>query len=651
MANIRPAQLSVENLESRFNLSAAPAAAGGLAAFLQSLPASVQQGLAHRYQSLPSWVDQSVQSSSSPSAVLEVGRRARTPTTTTVPAAPTGLGISSDLSNAIALQWTDNATNESGYYVYRSTDGSNFSRVGTVGAGVTTYTDSTVTPATQYWFKVSAYNSAGQAYSSTVTAATPAAVVTAPAAPTGLAVSSDNYNGVSLKWTNSAGNASGNYVYRSTDGTNYSQVATLSATSTSYTDSTVAAATQYYYEVSAYNSAGEATSAPVAAATPDAPAPSTLPVTITQRSMKSFTELLIDGTSGNDSIAISESGSTITVVANGQTQTVSGTFGDIMIKGEAGDNTITVDSSVNIATLLYGGTGNATLVDHGTNFNTLVTTGGGTSSLTGNGVNTNYWANTGDTINASSAEVAAGEVHRVGSFVNPAEPTDTTGAYKLANSSLFGTGPTFYDVNQRQIADCYYLSTIQSLSFSNPTKLRTLAVDLGDGTYGVQFDRSGTFTYVRVDGTFSSQASVVGASGNDWALVMEKAYAYFRSGANTYSSLNYGNSGTVMGDFGISHSSLSATSSASTIYNTIQNELAANKPVTASTVSSATALVSSHCYSVVGVSTDSSGTMWITLRNPWGFDGTGSDSNTSDGLVTISMATFQTNVSWMDYAA
>ncbi len=392
------------------------------------------------------------------------------------------------------------------------------------------------------------------------------------------------------------------------------------------------------------------TPTPTPSSTPTpTPTPSPTAVSVTTRNMTSFTELYIDGTSGDDNIALSESGNTFTIVADGTSQTISGTFGDIVIKGEGGNNTITVDSSVNIATLLYGGTGNATLVDKGTNFNTLVTIGGGASTLTGNGINTNYWANTGDTVNASTAETNAGDVHRVSGMISPALPSDSGTTYTLPNSSLWGTGPTFYDVNQRSIADCYYLATIQSLSFSNPSLLRTMAVDLGNGNYVVDFKRGGVNTFVEVNGNFGGGGAVVGASGNDWALVMEKAYAYFRTGANTYSSLNYGNSGVVMGDLGLNHNSLMASSAASTIYSTIASDLAAGKAVTASTTGSATGLVASHTYSVVSESKDASGTMWITLRNPWGFDGTGSDSNTSDGLVTVSMATFQSNVYWMDY--
>ena len=35
----------------------------------------------------------------------------------------------------------------------------------------------------------------------------------------------------------------------------------------------------------------------------------------------------------------------------------------------------------------------------------------------------------------------------------------------------------------------------------------------------------------------------------------------------------------------------------------------------------------------------------VTLRNPWGYDGAGSDSNTSDGYVTVSLEQANTNFS------
>lgn len=53
-------------------------------------------------------------------------------------------------------------------------------------------------------------------------------------------------------------------------------------------------------------------------------------------------------------------------------------------------------------------------------------------------------------------------------------------------------------------------------------------------------------------------------------------------------------------------------------------------------------LVDNHEYIVDKVTLDSNGTaVSITLRNPWGWDGAGSDSNTNDGIVTVPVALIQ----------
>jgi hypothetical protein len=82
-------------------------------------------------------------------------------TLTIPPAAPTSLTLSSPSSTSIKLTWKDNSTRETGYKIYRSTDGSNFSQVATVGASVTTYTNTGLTSGKKYYYKVTAYNSYG----------------------------------------------------------------------------------------------------------------------------------------------------------------------------------------------------------------------------------------------------------------------------------------------------------------------------------------------------------------------------------------------------------------------------------------------------------------------------------------------------------
>jgi hypothetical protein len=74
------------------------------------------------------------------------------------------------------------------------------------------------------------------------------------AAPTGLVAVGVSGTQIRLAWTDNAANESGYRVERSRDGVNWSVLATLSANSTWYLDTTVSTGTTYYYRVRAFNS-------------------------------------------------------------------------------------------------------------------------------------------------------------------------------------------------------------------------------------------------------------------------------------------------------------------------------------------------------------------------------------------------------------
>ena len=99
--------------------------------------------------------------------------------TPTPPAAPTALTATALSPTQVKLSWTDNATNETGYKIERSTDGTTFSQIATVGTNVTTFTDTTAAGGTAYWYRIRATTGTmDSAYSNVASTNTPAASAT-----------------------------------------------------------------------------------------------------------------------------------------------------------------------------------------------------------------------------------------------------------------------------------------------------------------------------------------------------------------------------------------------------------------------------------------------------------------------------------------
>ena len=65
-------------------------------------------------------------------------------------------------SGQLQLTWTDNSTNEDGFKIERKTGTTGtYAEIATVGANVTSYTNSALVDGTTYCFQVRAYNAAG----------------------------------------------------------------------------------------------------------------------------------------------------------------------------------------------------------------------------------------------------------------------------------------------------------------------------------------------------------------------------------------------------------------------------------------------------------------------------------------------------------
>ncbi|MEY4672897.1 MAG: hypothetical protein RL148_681 [Planctomycetota bacterium] len=171
------------------------------------------------------------------------------------PSAPTGLTATGTSTTTIQLGWTDNAGNESGYYVDRSADGVTFSRIATLGAGSIAYADATLAQNTTRWYRVQAYNAGGtSAYSNVASATTQQAQP--PAAPTGLLATALSSSSIRLNWTDASADETNFVVERSSDNVNFAQVASLAANSVTWTDSGLPANATRWYRVRATNAAG-----------------------------------------------------------------------------------------------------------------------------------------------------------------------------------------------------------------------------------------------------------------------------------------------------------------------------------------------------------------------------------------------------------
>lgn len=187
------------------------------------------------------------------------------------PAAPANLAAAAVSSTQINLSWTDSDATETGFKIERCTGVgcSDYSQIATVAAGVTSYSNTSLTASTSYSYRVLAYNTAGNSeYSNTASAVTQAPP-SVPAGPTGLTARTVSRTQINLTWSDNAGNETGYYVERcrGTTCTNFTRIATLGANATSYSSTGLSRNTAYRYRVAAYNAAGMSTYSNIASAT------------------------------------------------------------------------------------------------------------------------------------------------------------------------------------------------------------------------------------------------------------------------------------------------------------------------------------------------------------------------------------------------
>jgi len=174
------------------------------------------------------------------------------------PAAPTYLIATAINPLRVDLSWTDNAGNEINFTIQRADDAGFTIGVvtSTVGANVTTYSDTTVLPSRTYHYRVLAGNMVGaSSWSNTATVLTPTPQL---ANPSGLSATAISPTRIDLAWTDNTTTETGFTLQRAADAGFSTGVTTvtLGANVTAYTDNTVQPHTTYYYRVLANDPGG-----------------------------------------------------------------------------------------------------------------------------------------------------------------------------------------------------------------------------------------------------------------------------------------------------------------------------------------------------------------------------------------------------------
>jgi len=389
-------------------------------------------------------------------------------------------------------------------------------------------------------------------------------------------------------------------------------------------------------------------------------------------------QLLVIGTDRPDTITVSQSASSMILTTASGVYTFDDDFSSVVIYGFGGQDVLRLDSTVAVSAVVFAGAGDDKVFEAGPGASTLyggagndllVSVGGGNDTLYGGQGLDSFWVDGTDNVkDVSTNETIGSTVHVIDEFYQPY--TDTPGSpmyvsteiaaqdlpdpdltyyargyQNFAARPLFVDGPRYDDVNQGAVGDCYLLASLSSLADTDPNIIKEMIAPLGDGTYAVRFYRDGTEVYLRLDadlpvGLYGNTLAYagLGPDGQIWVALIEKAYAYFRRGENSYASIQGGWMADVFHEITNMPTVFRWTScQPEALYDFLGQSLSAGHAVTMGSYYDASGpIVGAHAYVVKSVFT-SDGQEYVTVYNPWGNDGRTWDSNYADGLLTLSI--------------
>ena len=237
----------------------------------------------------------------------------------------------------------------------------------------------------------------------------------------------------------------------------------------------------------------------------------------------------------------------------------------------------------------------------------------------------------------------------------------------LFTGPLFFGHPSFDDVEQGKLGDCYLLSSLSAVAKAHPEWLERIIEELPNDQIAVRFFdiASGQRVRVVVDSRLAVRGADAGrrrgwplfARGTQpadrarmlrWGPLVEKAYAQWKGG---YEAMGHGGrpSRALQEITGHPAKVVLANSGADAMRRALLDGAKRGMPMVASTLQKVhaaqlmgTGVRPNHAYAVLDVKEDDAGVLVVTLRNPWGHyepDDDGRDG-VDDGVFDLPLEKF-----------
>lgn len=233
-------------------------------------------------------------------------------TATTHLPAPSGLGATPVSATAIDLSWTDNSITETGFRIERRQGGAGpFTAVANLGADITSYSDTGLTPGTLYQYHVRACRAENDCSDTSNRA--DAATHAAPVAPSALSANATSTSSVTLTWTDNSTTEQVFQVQRAVAAGDWADLIELGPDTESHVDGGLSAETSYGYRVRACSGGACSSYSNADTAVTHMPPPTSLIATTTSSTEIDLT--WTDNSATETGFEINRDGSLLTTVA------------------------------------------------------------------------------------------------------------------------------------------------------------------------------------------------------------------------------------------------------------------------------------------------------------------------------------------------